>query len=177
MTALRTSVGGGGRATVPALADPAGEPSGGLPDDADLGSFAACALEGCPRSPARARRFTEATLRGWSLPSVGPDMALIVSELVTNAVRHGLGHPAGEPAEYPVWLGLFRYPEAVVCAVTDPSPEAPRPRRAGVSETGGRGLALVGAVSDDWSWEISPVRGKTVWASLSVPGRAVRAVF
>ncbi|PRH79484.1 ATP-binding protein [Streptomyces solincola] len=141
-----------------------------LPDDTGLGSFAACALEGSPRSAGRARRFTEATLRDWALPAVSGDMELIVTELVANAVRHGLGPSAGPPTGYPVWLGLFRYPGAVVCAVADPSPEPPRPRATGCLDTGGRGLALVGAVSDEWSWDVSPVRGKTVWATLSLPG-------
>ncbi|MEV3987415.1 ATP-binding protein [Streptomyces sp. NPDC049837] len=148
-----------GRATAPS----------GLPDDEGLGAFAACGLGGCPRSAGQARRFVRATLASWSLPSLVPDMTLVVSELVTNAVRHALV-PSSPPLEHPVWLGLFRYPGAVVCAVSDPSSVPPRPRDADDAEGSGRGLALVGALSESWSWERAPLRGKTVWATLSLPG-------
>ncbi|QGV82385.1 ATP-binding protein [Streptomyces ficellus] len=141
-----------------------------LPRDEGLGAFAACGLGGCPRSAGQARGFVRATLTSWALPSLVPDMSLIVSELVTNAVQHGLDAPASPPSDNPVWLGLFRYPGVVVCAVSDPSSEPPRPRAAHDSAGNGRGLALVGALSESWSWDPAPVRGKTVWASVALPG-------
>ncbi|MFF8288806.1 ATP-binding protein [Streptomyces sp. NPDC016309] len=151
-----------------------------LPRDESLGAFAACGLGGCPRSPGQARRFVKATLTSWALPSLVPDMTLVVSELVTNAVQHGLAPaspppgpppsaPPPPPSENPVWLGLFRYPGAVVCAVSDPSPEPPRPRTAPEGAGNGRGLALVGALSESWSWDAAPLWGKTVWATLPLP--------
>ncbi|WP_235033017.1 ATP-binding protein [Streptomyces sp. WAC05374] len=144
----------------------------GLPDDEGLGAFAACGLGGCPRSAGQARGFVRTTLISWSLPSLVPDMTLVVSELVTNAVRHALVPPA-PPLEHPVWLGLFRYPGVVVCAVSDPSSTPPCPRDAGDAEQSGRGLALVGALSQSWSWEQAPLQGKTVWATLALPADAV----
>ncbi|ORT57009.1 ATP-binding protein [Streptomyces sp. CB03238] len=149
-----------------------------LPRDESLDGFAACGLGGCPRSAGQARRFVRATLTSWALPSLVPDMTLVVSELVTNAVQHALAPSSSPPSspssspplEHPVWLGLFRYPGVVVCAVSDPSPEPPRPRHAGDAAGSGRGLALVGALSESWSWDRAPVRGKTVWATLSLPG-------
>ncbi|WP_444852280.1 ATP-binding protein [Streptomyces sp. NPDC000229] len=101
-----------------------------------------------------------------------PDMTLVVSELVTNAVQHGLARSSSPPSENPVWLGLFRYPGVVVCAVTDPSGDPPRPRTADDAAGNGRGLALVGALSESWSWDPAPQRGKTVWATLSLPGES-----
>ncbi|MGA4798507.1 ATP-binding protein [Streptomyces lavendulocolor] len=139
-----------------------------LPRDESLDAFAACGLGGSPRSPGQARRFVRSTLTSWALPSLVPDMTLVVSELVTNAVQHGLD-PSSPPSENPVWLGLFRYPAAVVCAVSDPSSEPPCPRTAHEVAGNGRGLALVGALSESWSWDPAPLWGKTVWASLALP--------
>ncbi|UNM16486.1 ATP-binding protein [Streptomyces formicae] len=148
-------------------------PGDGLPA---LGGFAACGLDGTPRNACQARRFVTITLNGWELEPLVPDMALIVSELVTNAVRHGLTTEAQEAAaEYPLWLGLVRQPGHVVCSVTDPSPEPPRPRSAADTAPDGRGLALIGALSDSWSWSPMEPRGKTVWASLALPGPALPA--
>lgn len=102
------------------------------------------------------------------------DLELVVTELVTNAVRHALG-PEGsaeghvEGTDYPLWLGLCLHPGHLVAAVTDPSPVPPRRRPAEELETGGRGLHLIEALSDTWSWSPAPPRGKTVWASLPVP--------
>lgn len=109
------------------------------------------------------------TLNRWALGVLVPDAALVVSELVTNAVQHALdptARDAGDSGEYPVWLGIFRHPSDLVCAVTDPSPAPPRPRDADASALGGRGLTLIEAVSETWSWSLTPPRGKTVWATL-----------
>ncbi|GAA2497965.1 ATP-binding protein [Streptomyces gobitricini] len=145
-----------------------------LPRDESLGAFAACGLGGCPRSAGQARRFVRTTLTSWALPSLVPDMTLVVSELVTNAVQHGLAPSSSPPSENPVWLGLFRYPGTVVCAVSDPSSDPPRPRAARDTAGNGRGLALVGALSESWSWDPAPLWGKTVWASFALPGGLAR---
>ncbi|MET9112189.1 ATP-binding protein [Streptomyces zhihengii] len=137
-----------------------------------LGGFAACGLDGNPRNAGQARRFVSTTLDGWALPQLAGDMHLLVTELVTNAVCHALGPGPREGSDYPVWLGLFRHPRHVVCAVTDPSPEPPRPRAADASSPGGRGLALIGALCDTWSWCPTAPHGKTVWATLPLPAPA-----
>lgn len=52
--------------------------------------FAACALSGSARTVPEARRFTRATLAGWQMcADVADDVALVVSELVSNALRYG----------------------------------------------------------------------------------------
>lgn len=137
-----------------------------------LAGFAACGLDGDPQNARQARRFVSDTLDEWSLPGIAGDMHLLVTELVTNAVCHALGPGGGDGSDYPVWLGLFRHPRHVVCAVADPSPEPPRPRAAGASSPGGRGLALIGALCDGWSWCPTAPRGKTVWATLPLPATA-----
>ncbi|MER5768779.1 ATP-binding protein [Streptomyces sp. NPDC001985] len=140
---------------------PWGGGHGGVP-----AGFAACGLDGNLRNASQARRFVAATLDRWELPALVPDAALVVSELVTNAVQHALDPETPDPVDYPVWLGMFLHPEDVVCAVTDPSSRPPRPRDAGSCALGGRGLSLIDALSQSWSWSLTPPRGKTVWAAL-----------
>ncbi|MCS0638398.1 ATP-binding protein [Streptomyces sp. LP05-1] len=133
------------------------------------GGFAACGLGGRLESAGQARRFATATLGTWSLPGLVPDLEVVVSELVTNAVRHALGAAPDREPECPVWLGLFRSPGRLVCMVTDPSTRPPRPCSPDEAAEGGRGLALVGALSESWSWSLTPPRGKAVWATLPAP--------
>lgn len=141
------------------------------------GGFSACGLDGRPQNAGQARKFAAHTLESWALRPLLGDVELIVSELVGNAVRHALP-PATAPTKtqpaqgtdlYPVWLGLFRYTRHLVCAVTDPSPAPPRLCDPASSGVGGRGLFLVGSLSESWSWRATPPRGKTVWASLPLP--------
>ncbi|MEW2633042.1 ATP-binding protein [Streptomyces sp. NPDC048389] len=144
----------------------------GQPDRRGAGprrGLSVCMLDGDPRSAARARRFAADTLREWALRSLTDDVELIVSELVGNAVRHAVGPAAPGTAEQPVRLTLLRYTRRLVCAVTDPSPAPPCLTEPGSDTTGGRGLLLVSALSDTWSWRPSPSRGKTVWAGVPLP--------
>lgn len=140
------------------------------------GLFAACGLDGQLQNARQARQFVGLTLDRWALQPLAPDAELVVSELVANAVQHALAPAPADPTDYPLWLGLFRHPGHLVCAVADPSPDPPRRRNAGTSAPGGRGLALIDALSDSWSWSRTPPRGKTVWATLPLPGtiRALR---
>ncbi|MEO3977973.1 ATP-binding protein [Streptomyces sp. CAU 1734] len=173
--------GSGGRAAVPGpvagwplRAAEAIRPPWGAGQGLGATGFAACGLDGNLRNAPQARRFVAATLDGWALRGLADDAGLVVSELVTNAVQHAVDPAAPDNGEYPVWLGIFLHPHDVVCAVTDPSPVPPRPRDAEFSALGGRGLALIQAVSRNWSWSLTPPRGKTVWAALpreSAPGR------
>lgn len=152
---------------------PAGQRAEGLGELFGLGGFAACGLDGRPENAGEARRFVAVTLNGWALDSLVPDMTVIAGELVTNAVLHALVHPSPEElADYPLWLGLFRHPESLVCSVADPSPEPPRLPAADAAVPADRGLGLIDELSDSWSWSLTPPRGKTVWASLPLPARA-----
>lgn len=157
-----------------------GEPELTLDEPVVPGGFSACGLDGRPLNAGQARKFATRTLHAWALQPLVADVELIVSELVGNAVRHavpphsavaGDATPDDAPhtAEYPVWLGLFRYTRHLVCAVTDPSPAPPSLCDPGDSAVGGRGLILVSTLSDHWSWRPTPPRGKTVWASLPLP--------
>jgi hypothetical protein len=88
---------------------------------------AALTLDPAPGSARAARDFATAVLYDWDLADALPDARLVVSELVTNALRHGLP-AAGGPApcaprqQSPlIGLRLMRHPGGLRCEVTDPS--------------------------------------------------------
>lgn len=149
----------------------------GLPpiDPAAVSSSASCALPARYEAVRGARQFTKATLGQWDLSDRFDDVALVVSELVTNALRHALPKdPPREVQEPPVRLHLMRWTSRLVCAVRDPSqvsPEAgesgdiPFPDPSGAAESG-RGLFLVDSFSDSWGWHplAGSLHGKVVWA-------------
>jgi len=110
-----------------------------------------------------ARDFTVATLRRWSAAERSPDIAIVVSELVTNALRHALPGPGDALEQRPIRLGLLQLRPCVLCAVADPSTAAPVPRPAGSLAETGRGLRIVCALSDRWGY-ITNGTGKVVWA-------------
>lgn len=143
----------------------------GLDQGTNTSGFAACGLDGQLQNAPQARRFVEVTLNGWALQLLVPDATLVVSELVTNAVRHALD-PAPDASEYPLWLGIFLRPGDLVCAVSDPSSTPPCQRNPDDSASGGRGLNLVSALSDSLHWSLTPPQGKTVWATLRLPAKA-----
>ncbi|UED85587.1 ATP-binding protein [Streptomyces profundus] len=125
-----------------------------------------------PESVRQAREFTRRTLKSWSLAEHFDAVALVVSELVTNALRHGMGrrtldwgHGTG-PMRTDLELELLCGDSWLVCAVRDPSESAPRPALADSGAEGGRGLHLVDSFSDDWGWRrlTGDARGKIVWA-------------
>jgi len=101
-------------------------------------------LPSVPRSASAARHVVTQLLAAWAADGYRDDAALLVSELVTNVVRHV---PAGTPMTVEVRLTRT----ALHVAVVDDSavPAATRPRTA----QGGHGLWLVAAVADDWGSE------------------------
>ncbi|KOU67976.1 regulator [Streptomyces sp. MMG1533] len=148
----------------------------GLPplDPAAVSSAASCALPARYEAVREARQFTRRTLNQWDLDDRFDDVALVVSELVTNALRHAL--PANTPRipEHgpPVRLHLMRWTERLVCAVRDPSPDSPVTRETDdFSAESGRGLFLVDSFSDSWGWHplAGNLGGKVVWALFRLP--------
>jgi anti-sigma regulatory factor (Ser/Thr protein kinase) len=130
---------------------------------------AVCALRPTGASSRIAREFTTATLRSWGLAELADDAVIIVSELVTNAVRHGVPAFAATPEERPVKLSLVRNGRFVVCIVTDPSEQDPTMRAPDDTCENGRGLCVIEALSRMWGWTPLAGRGKAVWAALDVP--------
>jgi anti-sigma regulatory factor (Ser/Thr protein kinase) len=107
-----------------------------------------------PHAPRQAREFVREAHCTAHNASVLDETALLVSELVTNAVRHG-APPITAEVECVGRQGMQ-------VRVSDGSPEAPTARRAAPDAESGRGFALVDLLSDAWGVEPTPV-GKAVW--------------
>ncbi|MGW3121371.1 ATP-binding protein [Streptomyces sp. NPDC001107] len=105
------------------------------------------------------RRIMRAQLRYWDLMALADDAALSVTELVTNAVRHGEGRPVG--------LRVRCFADELRIEVTDGSPTRARMRSADATDQNGRGLFLVSAVSKEWGVSSD---GTMTWCSLAIPG-------
>ncbi|GGV44595.1 hypothetical protein GCM10010277_35190 [Streptomyces longisporoflavus] len=130
----------------------------GLPAEA-VGDWT---LERDPKSVGRARELACEQLRTWDLEPLCDTTELLVSELVTNALRYGEG-------EIRLRLLLDR---TLVCEVWDAGLVQPRRRRARDTDEGGRGLQLVGLLSAAWGSRRTP-RGKTVWFEMPLPDSGV----
>ncbi|MFJ8820442.1 SpoIIE family protein phosphatase [Streptomyces sp. NPDC102467] len=111
-----------------------------------------------PKSVGRARELARAQLTAFDLELLVDTTELLVSELVTNALRYGEG-------DIRLRLLLDR---TLVCEVWDAGLVQPRRRRARDTDEGGRGLQLVGLLSAAWGSRRTP-RGKTVWFELALP--------
>ena len=119
-----------------------------------------------PRAPAAGRRLVTRALDEAGLGELTDTASLLVSEVVTNALRHG-----GGARELVVEIGA----EGVAVGVRDSSPQPPReepgdgPGAARVVDGGlaesGRGLLLVDLLADSWGWRPEP-EGKLVWFRL-----------
>lgn len=110
-----------------------------------------------PASVGEARRFTVQTLRGWGRDDLTSTGALLVTELVTNAILH---------ARTVVQVYLERRGNSVRLEVRDGSPVKPALRSHGLDATTGRGLALVSHLAESWGVEMGSA-GKVVWAHLA----------
>nr|WP_279617354.1 SpoIIE family protein phosphatase [Streptomyces bungoensis] len=115
-----------------------------------------------PSAVSEARREAVEQLARWGLDDMVFTTELIVSELVTNAMRHAHG---------PIGLRLI-HDRILVCEVSDASNTSPRLRRARFSDEGGRGLFLVAQLAQRWGTRYT-THGKTIWAEQPLPARAV----
>jgi anti-sigma regulatory factor (Ser/Thr protein kinase) len=113
-----------------------------------------------PRSIRVARGFLASIARDVDLPSDTVSVAeLALSEIVTNAVVHGLP---------PIVLQVDATPSHLEVSVIDASPAHPRAEESRLDATGGRGLAIVAAVAGAWGCEPDPSGpGKRIWFSIS----------
>lgn len=120
----------------------------------------------CEPSAARwARAHARNLLPAWRVPEdVIGDAQTVISELVTNAVRHAAG--TGSCA-----LHLRITHQQLVISVSDADPRPPARRAATQGEESGRGLELVASLCEEqWGFAHLPgVPGKTVWARLRLP--------
>ncbi|MFI5756422.1 ATP-binding protein [Streptomyces sp. NPDC051569] len=111
-----------------------------------------------PESAATARRLVRTACAAWELEELTEDGALIVSELVSNAVQHARRESIRVVIDRP----------GVACVrigVVDFSKAPPVPKESDDEDEGGRGLALVAELAEDWGTDTLPW-GKQVWALL-----------
>ena len=113
-------------------------------------------LEPEDAAPGRARRLARGALADWGLEELTDSVELLVSEVVTNAVRY---------TSRPITLRLLRT-EVLRCEVGDDVPQLPRLRQARATDEGGRGLYLVNRLARRWgATRLST--GKVVWFELN----------
>jgi anti-sigma regulatory factor (Ser/Thr protein kinase) len=130
-------------------------------DDSSDMAMAVLARE--TRSASVARSWLRGFLDEAGMPEpVQADAALVISELVTNALRHGLGEIVARAT-----IGGDGH---VDVAVTDSGAEQPVLQAVDPERVGGVGLHVVAQVSDEWGVAQFP-GGKTVWARIAIPGR------
>jgi serine phosphatase RsbU (regulator of sigma subunit)/anti-sigma regulatory factor (Ser/Thr protein kinase) len=111
-----------------------------------------------PAMVAHARKLATDQLRAWGLSGAEFTTELVVSELVTNAIRHGAP---------PIQLRLIR-DHGLVCEVTDASSTAPHLQRSRALDEGGRGLLLVCELAQSWGTR-QTTTGKTIWCHQALP--------
>jgi hypothetical protein len=114
-----------------------------------------------------ARDFTVGTLQRWGVAERREDVAVVVSELLTNALLHARPAAGRARTGWPIRLGLLLPARGVMCAVADPSRVAPVPQRPEHLGETGRGLHVIAALSDRWGCTIPTDMGKVMWATFS----------
>ncbi|MDX3238486.1 SpoIIE family protein phosphatase [Streptomyces sp. ME03-5709C] len=111
-----------------------------------------------PAVVSEARALAARQLAVWGLERVRTTTELVVSELVTNAIRHASG---------PIRLRLIRQ-TVLICEVYDSSNTVPRLRHARTTDEGGRGLFLVAQLTRRWGTRYT-ADGKLIWAEQEIP--------
>jgi PAS domain S-box-containing protein len=111
-----------------------------------------------PAHVATTRQNATEQLAAWGLEEAGFITELVVSELVTNAIRYG---------DPPIRLRLIR-DRALICEVSDANSTSPHLRRAHIYDEGGRGLMLVAQLTQRWGTR-QTTNGKTIWAEQPLP--------
>ncbi|OIJ64075.1 histidine kinase [Streptomyces mangrovisoli] len=114
-----------------------------------------------PAAVAPVRAACVERLRDWGLEDIGFATELILSELVTNAVRYGTP---------PITVRLL-YDRTLICEVSDGSSTSPHLRRAAITDEGGRGIFLVARLAQRWGTRYTP-RGKVIWTEQALQDQA-----
>ncbi len=103
------------------------------------------------------------------MTDLGTDVGVVVSELLTNALRHALPRHAEQPDAWPIRVGLLCPGPCVLCAVADPSDQVPVVKEPDYLAETGRGLHVVASLCDRWGWTAPCRAGKIVWATFLAP--------
>lgn len=119
-------------------------------------------VPGEPAAVAGIRAQVARRLEEWGLEELAFSTELVISELVTNAIRYGT-----EPRR----LRILRDGPSLICEVADGSSTSPHLRRAADTDEGGRGLFLVAQFTQRWGTRYVP-RGKVIWTEQSLDSSA-----
>ncbi|MFG3288556.1 SpoIIE family protein phosphatase [Streptomyces sp. NPDC048179] len=111
-----------------------------------------------PAAVSEVRAKVTRRLAEWDLDELSFTTELILSELVTNAIRHGRA---------PIGVRLLR-DRTLICEVSDASTTSPHLRYAASTDEGGRGLFLVAQLAERWGTRYTPA-GKVIWAEQPLP--------
>lgn len=111
-----------------------------------------------PAAVADVRAEVTRRLAHWGLDELTFATELILSELVTNAIRYG-----GDP----IHVRMLR-DRTLICEVFDSSSTSPHLRYAAMTDEGGRGLFLVAQLAERWGTRYTP-EGKVIWAEQPLP--------
>ncbi|WP_431982216.1 SpoIIE family protein phosphatase [Streptomyces qinglanensis] len=117
-----------------------------------------------PAAVAPVRAACAARLREWGLEEIGHTTELILSELITNAIRYG---------KEPIQVRLLHDEESLICEVSDGSGTSPHLRRASTTDEGGRGLFLVAQFAQRWGTRYIS-GGKVIWTEQQLRGDSAR---
>jgi len=127
---------------------------------------ATCLLGPRPESVKTGRGFTRATLAEWDMPALTDAAELVVSELVTNALRHGIPSACQLVSEHCVRLRLLAQAPFVMCMVTDPGHGIPVLRDSDPAAESGRGLTVVEVIP---AQNLLLVLGEYIWEQQVIP--------
>ncbi|MFF4349768.1 SpoIIE family protein phosphatase [Streptomyces sp. NPDC001530] len=111
-----------------------------------------------PAAVAGMRDAVSQKLDEWGLSEIGFSVELVLSELITNAIRYG---------SEPIHVRLIR-DRTLICEVADGSSTSPHLRYAATTDEGGRGLFLVSQIAERWGTRYTP-QGKVIWAEQALP--------
>jgi anti-sigma regulatory factor (Ser/Thr protein kinase) len=115
-------------------------------------------LAALPRAVSAGRTFTTSVLGVWGLSHLSDTAELLVSELITNVVKHAGGFAT---------LGLS-VRDALLVQVWDVGSTPPIRRAPADDDIGGRGLELVDLLAKEWGCDILTAGGKIVWFALDL---------
>ncbi|MEU6331234.1 SpoIIE family protein phosphatase [Streptomyces sp. NPDC047049] len=125
----------------------------------DPGRVAEWEVPSDPAAVGRIRSACLGTLESWGLAALSFTTELILSELITNAIRYGA---------QPIRVRLL-YDRALICEVFDGTSASPHLRRAATTDEGGRGLFLVAQFAQRWGTRYTP-DGKIIWTEQPLDG-------
>jgi anti-sigma regulatory factor (Ser/Thr protein kinase) len=117
-----------------------------------------------PTAVSCARLHAVHVLHEWGLRGLADDAALVVSELITNAIDVSVVLSERPPVD----LRLLATERSLLIEVWDRSPLGLEPREAHPGAESGRGLTVVAALSQRWGWKRAADNRKVVWAELAL---------